>query len=164
MTWQQINFRRLIIWLLPIELRRVKTVAWLYALLYPLEQLYESIMYRMQHDSRVIYLEKMLNEWYGVPTYNHQDHEATKTIYIEDGFKPKKTYIYQPYEHKPVYIFTPSENEPVYIYMLAEFLLNYVKFVVWIPLSYTYNEAVLKAKINYYKLAGKSYKIERYVL
>ena len=162
MTWQQINYRKLITWLLPTFLRKARLFKWLYALLYPIMWLYENVLYRMQHDCRVIYMEKMLNEWFNVAGYDIQDHENTKKVYIENGFRANKTYIYQNYEYKPVYTFLKAENKPIYIYRAAEFLLQYFKFIVWIPLSYTYNEALLKAQINYYKLAGKSYKIEHY--
>lgn len=162
MRWHEIEFKRLITWLKITFLRRPKQFAWLYALLYPVIWLYKNVLYRMQHDCRVKYMEKMLNEWFDVSSYDFNNHEATKKVYISDGVRPKKTYIYQDYEYKPVYIFQDYENKPVYIYNHAEFQLDYFDFIVWIPVSYTYNEAILKALINYYKLAGKSYKIEQY--
>ncbi|WP_162819934.1 hypothetical protein [Kordia sp. SMS9] len=116
----------------------------------------------MQHDCRVIYMEKMLNEWFGVQTYDPMNHQETRKVYIGDGFKPKKTYLFQDYEQKPVYVFLRSENTPVFIYVAAEFIEQFFNFIVWIPIEYVFNETILKAKINYYKLAGKQYKIERY--
>jgi hypothetical protein len=162
MRWREIRFDKLIGWLLPTFLRKVKQFAWLYALLYPVVWLYENVLYRMQHDCRVKYMEKMLNEWFNTPDYNPNDHEDTKTVFIGDGFRPKKTYIFQDYENKPVYAFQDTEEKPIYIYRALEFLQNYYNFIVWVPLSYVYNEAILKARINYYKLAGKKYKIEHY--
>jgi hypothetical protein len=162
MRWNELEYKRLITWLKPTFLRKPKQFAWLYALLYPVIWLYHSVLYRMQHDSRVKYLEKMLNEWFDVAGYDPDNHEATKTVYIGDGIRPKKTYLYQDYEFKPVYAFQDYENKPVFIYRAIEFLQNFFDFIVWIPFSYVYNEAVLKARINYYKLAGKSYKIEHY--
>lgn len=162
MRWNRIEFTRLIIWFLPTRYRNKKYYNWLYVVLYPLIWLYESILYRMQHDCRVKYMEKVLNEWFETPNYDPNDHEATKKVYIGDGIRPKKTYLYQDYEYKPVYAFQDYENKPVFIYRAIEFLQNFYDFIVWIPLTYVYNEAVLRAKINYYKLAGKSYKIEHY--
>lgn len=119
----------------------------------PIQTLADKILYQMQHDSRVIYLEKVLNEYFEIATYNPNSHEATRKIYIVDVAAVPETYIFQPEENKPVYLGS--------VYLDRETASNF-QFIVKIPNEITYDEARLRALIDYYKLAGKRYIIETY--
>jgi hypothetical protein len=100
-----------------------------------------------------MYLEKMLNEYFNVPGYNNQNHENTKVVFIDDAPKPPTKYIYLNQE------IPPKE----YLYLGTKYLTgneDYFDFIVHIPSSYVFIEAKLRAMIDYYKLAGKKYRIE----
>ena len=100
-----------------------------------------------------MYLEKMLNEYFNVPGYNNQNHENTKIVFIDDAPKPPIKYIYLNQE------IPPKE----YLYLGTKYLTgneDYFDFIVHIPSSYVFVEAKLRAMIDYYKLAGKKYRIE----
>lgn len=148
--WFKESFSKLILLLLPTFLRKSKMIAWLSALIHPMQNLSETILYQMQHDGRVIYLEKVLNEHFQITDYDSKNHETTKKIFIEDAFFKPKTYIYQSIEEKPIYLGTVylGGNEQVY------------NFIVKVPTSLIFNENEMKFILDYYKLAGKKYKIE----
>jgi hypothetical protein len=154
MIWQLIDFFKLVVLCLPGKKRLPRFIQWLQALITPLATLYEVTLYKMQHDTRVIYLEKMLNEYFEVPGYDPMNHEITKTIYIEDTQEPDTIYIFQPEEDEPLYLGTQ--------YLTTGGMGSSYQFIVNIPVAYPFVEGQLRALINYYKLAGKRYLIQTY--
>ena len=153
MNWVVINFNQFIQILLPTFLRKPKLLAFLNSIVKPLDSLYKETLNKMQHTCQVIYLEKMLNEYFEVPNYNPIYHDSTKIIYIEDAPIPPTKYIYLDQE-------IPPNN---YLYLGTHYLtgdIDHIDFIVYIPSNYVFEEDKLRAIINYYKLAGKKYTIE----
>lgn len=153
--WATVDFNILVEMLLPTFLRKNKMLALLRAFVKPLDNIYKDTLYKMQHTCQVIYLEKVLNEWFNVPNYSALNHENSKKIYIEDAPKPPTKYIYLQQELPP--------NNYLYLgtqYLTGETIWN--DFIIFIPSSYTIDMPKLTALVNYYKLAGKKYTIEFY--
>ena len=153
MYWISTNFKQQFLDLSPTFFRGERFEAFLGAFAKPLQTLADKTLYQMQHDSRVIYLEKVLNEYFEVPTYNASSHIATRQIYIEDAPQVPKTYIYQPEELQPIYlgeIFLDKDNE-----ITADFIIN-------IPVAISFDEPRLRALIDFYKLSGKKHIIQTY--
>ena len=155
MIWQTIDFKKLADHLLLGFLRKLDFQGLINSLLFSLNLIYEDNLYKMQHNSQVINLEKMLNEYFQVVGYDHQDHENTKTVFISDAEQAERYYLYQPDEEQPLYIGL--------IYVGGIVNVNY-RFIVNIPNSYVFVEQKLRAEIDYYKLAGKKYIIQTYEL
>lgn len=153
MLWFKNDFKKVNRLLLSPIHRKPRILAIMDSVATALQSLSDKTLYEMQHDSRVIYLEKMLNEYFQVPTYNPNSHLATRQIYIDDVPQLAKTYIYQPEENNPVYLGTT--------YLDRGTGVNY-QFIVKIPVAITFNELQLRAKIDFYKLGGKRYTIETY--
>lgn len=151
--WQTINFYEIFESLLPTFLRKKIFLHIMSACAKPLVEIYEETLYKMQHDSRVINLEKMLNEHFSVLDYSPQSHNATKKVFISNAPEQPKKYIFQPQENEPMYLDT--------VYLGEENPINY-KFIVNVPAAYVFSEPNLRAKIDYYKLAGKKYIIQTY--
>lgn len=152
MNWVTINFKTLLALLLPSFLRQKRMLLWLSCLLQPLEELYNELLYKMQHTSQVIYLEKLLNEHFDVVGYDAKNHETTKQIVIEDAPFVAVNYLYLPAEIPPnPYLYLGTK----YISSVA----NYTDFIVKMPASIPYEETKLRMLIDYYKLAGKQYDI-----
>lgn len=157
--WNRIDFVKLIKISMRIKLRKVRNIAFLSALVTPLQKLHDDTLYTMQHDGRKINLEKVLNDYFQVPGYNPSDHDNTKTVYIENIPQPGDVFIYQPQEEQPVFlepneVFLKQENES-----LTEF-----SFTVFIPDTYDYNEQTVRALIDKYRYIGKLYNIQNYTL
>ena len=153
MNWQTVDFIKLLrmasteIALMP------KRLAYMSALLRPLTIIHDDTLYKMQHDSTVVSLEKMLNEYLQIPTYNAMSHIATRQVIIVDAPKLAPAYVYQPDETQPLYLGTA--------YLDRNTLIGY-QFVVKIPIGVAHDETQLRDRIDYYKLAGKQYTIETY--
>jgi len=152
-----IDFRRLILWLLPVNLRTTVHDAWLRALYAPLRSIYslfiarrDANLYWLFITPQVCYLEKMLNDRYD---------SAERRIYITDSTPVTPVYIYLEEEQKPVYIYTEEEQKPVYIYTEAEINAGRADFIVNVPASVSYNDREMQALLDRYKLAGKRYEI-----
>lgn len=95
-----VNWSKLLLWLLPPILRRQRHFKWLFALLKPLETLYDTTLYQMQHNGQIIYLEKVLNETFnkGVvydPNYTIQQKIDAKLIYIDETLQPRLKFVYR---------------------------------------------------------------------
>lgn len=164
MYWSTLNFIKLVEQLVPTFLRKNKTLAFLNVLISPMQTIAAENLYKMQHDGRTIYLEKMLNENFNVATYSHQDHENTKLIYIENVGSGSKLYIFQDYETENSFL----EDDDVIDDDLDLFLdegednsLGY-SFVIYMPDTITFNEIALRALVDSYRYLGYKYIIEIY--
>ena len=162
MTWQVVNLKKLVELLLPTFLRKSVTLAFLTSNIKPLDTLYVDTLYKMQHTCQVISLEKMLNEYFEVPGYDHQNHEATKKVKIKDEYFPPENYIYKVGEFRPTvdYDNTDLWLDEDEIWLVDD--LSHFDFVILIPIAYALQLDQLTAIMSYYKLAGKNYRIERY--
>ena len=153
MYWISTNFKQQFLDLSPTFFRGERFEAFLGAFAKPLQTLADTTLYQMQHDSTVIYLEKVLNEYLQIATYNPSSHIATRQIYIIDTAQAPKTYIYQTEENQPLYLGT--------VYLDRE-VTTTADFIIKIPSSVSFDELKLRAVVNFYKLAGKKYIIETY--
>ncbi|EKT3963253.1 hypothetical protein JE957_000676 [Flavobacterium psychrophilum] len=138
---------------LPINLRQPKNIAYVLALLEPVEWLYYQWLqkrdfdrYRLKHTGQVCKLRKVLND--------NLD-KSLRRIYIAQGTAFPRKYIYTKAENKPKYLGT------YFIKSQDEYENTGVDFIVFVPTEIkTASIDQLKYLLNYYKLAGKRYKIE----
>lgn len=150
--WYKIDFDKLILLLLPTFLRKPVLFGYVRALITPIASLHykwsrmrDENLIKLSYNSQRCYLRKALNDKY--------DPELRR-ITIDGTLDTTQDYIY-----------TPAENLDVYLgvmYLAQDF--NYsnsiVDFLVNVPgllLNDKINE--ITATINFYKLAGKSYKL-----
>ncbi|EMY3548602.1 hypothetical protein AAIP55_000832 [Flavobacterium psychrophilum] len=148
-----INFKKMGIGFLPINLRQPKNIAYVLALLEPVEWLYYQWLqkrdfdrYRLKHTGQVCKLRKVLND--------NLD-KSLRRIYIAQGTAFPRKYIYTKAENKPKYLGT------YFIKSQDEYENTGVDFIVFVPTEIkTASIDQLKYLLNYYKLAGKRYKIE----
>ena len=153
MLWISTDFKQQLLDLSPTFFRGERFEAFLGSFAKPLQTLADTTLYQMQHDSTVIYLEKVLNEYLQIATYNASSHIATRQVYIIDRPQAPKTYIYRTEENQPVYLGT--------IYLDRDNPIT-ADFIIKIPISVSFDELKLRAIVNFYKLAGKKYIIETY--
>ncbi len=162
--WYEINYKKLSTSLLPTFLRQKMHIRWLWALLSPLEVLHETWqimrgdnLYKLQHNGQVCYLRKVLNDEF--------DPELRR-IYINDGLRHQRKYIYTHAEEKPKAIYTNQEvkngETPFYLHPSSDYVETGVDFIVWVPVDLNYNKYDMRALIDFYRLASKTYKIEPY--
>ncbi len=150
--WYKVDFDRLVLLLLPTFLRKPVLFGCVRALITPIASLHykwlrmrDENLTKLSYNSQRCYLRKALNDKY--------DPELRR-ITIDGTLDTTQDYIY-----------TPAENLDVYLgvmYLAQDF--NYsnsiVDFLVNVPgqlLNDKINE--ITATINFYKLAGKSYKL-----
>ena len=163
MMWQTIDVNVLMQQLLPVEWRAEPTLSLLQSFTKPLQELADKTLYQMQHDGRVIYLEKMLNEYFEVAGYDKNNHVATRKIYIQNAPQRERDYIYLSEEPETMWLFEEEDIE-------AEELIEYIDvgaptthhFIIMIPTTIAFDEPTLRPIIDFYVLAGKKYIIETY--
>jgi len=158
MSYQVIDFDVLNEIYLPTFLRSADVLAFMNSISNPLKELYAETLYKMQHTGQVIYLEKMLNEYYNIAGYDKNNHLATRQIYITDAPAVPRVYLYQPAENKPVYLYQPSEDNPVYLNLPA---VQY-DFIINVPAALVFDEQIMRIKVDYYRNT-KQYIIQTYV-
>lgn len=158
----EVDFRKLVVLLLPTFWRERKFIAWLYSLVAPVRTIHYNFMqlrerhwYDLQHNGQVCYLEKALNDSF--------DNELRR-IEIGEGSSTEQTYIYTHAENRPVYL------SVYYLQSRAEIKKISIDFVVKIPQDVYEREKQtqedgkdrffnIEDVVNYYKLAGKRYEI-----
>lgn len=152
-----INYNRLIRWLVPPRLRRPTTLAWLKALNKPILDAYkrfkaweqESWFYLKFQTGQVAHLEYVLNEKFD---------PAQKRIYISGGSQASRLYIHTDAELQPEWLYTDAENSPLYIFTDQELVTGWTNdFTINVPNGLVAEDATIKAFADRFKRDGKSY-------
>lgn len=157
MRWRDFDVVKLVGRSLPMRWRMLETSGFFNAVLRPLDTLRAEILYRMQHDCTVIYMEKVLNEQMGVPGYDRSNHIASRKIIIAPGEAPDIVCIWLITEPDPP-AWLDTDNQ--WLFTDPEMHHNYSDFIIQTPDEFEPNENRLRSLANYYKMAGKKYKIE----
>ena len=152
MTYSTIDIDVLNEMFLPTFMRNDEIKALVNSITTPVKELYKETLYKMEHNGGVIYLEKMLNEFYNISGYDKNNHVATRKIYITDAPIVPTVYIYRPEESNPVYLGTVYLNPPQPQY----------NFIINVPVTLAFDEPTLRSKVNYYR-DTKQYIIQTYV-
>lgn len=165
MLWSTIDFSKLTKLLLPSFLRKEKSMAFYKAIVTPLQAIQAETLYKMQHNGTKIYFEKMLNESYAVAGYNHQNHEATKLIYIDDVAGADQLYIWQDLELESSFLQDDDAETENDVFLNgdsdSDSVLGY-SWIIYMPDTISFTEYALRALVDSYRYIGKKYTIEIY--
>lgn len=150
--WYNIDYNRLGVLLLPIQIRKTKLISLVNTLTTPILTLHykwlfkrNQDIYKIEHTGQVCYLRKALND-----ALDPQE----RRIYIDEGNSFNRKYIYTTPENKPVYI------GKIFIYQNSEYIGTGADFIVFAPQSIINTKIYeLKSIIDFYKLASKRYQI-----
>lgn len=148
--WYKLNGRNVILLLLPTFLRKPRLSSLLALAASEITDLNNSLIVdrnnsiiKLTHNSQVCKLRKILND-----TFDNQ-----RRIKIVDGQLKKPKYIYTDAEQKPNYL------GGIIIYSSSETEGNGIDFIVIIPGELKNYQIEISSLIDFYKLAGKRYKI-----
>ena len=154
-----INFQKIVYNLIPFFLRKEKNLDFIYSLIKPLKDvnvlffaLVNKINYKLTYTSESNVLARFLNNEYSTTGISISNNNATDYLFVFNKSESKpKTYVFNKSEGEPkTYVFTKEER------------LNRPSFTVNVPISVTFVEAELRAKINVYNQVGKIYTITTY--
>ena len=154
-----INFQKIVYNLIPFFLRKEKNLDYIYSLIKPLKDvnvlffaLVNKINYKLTYTSESNVLARFLNNEYSTTGISISNNNATDYLFVFNKSESKpKTYVFNKSEGQPkTYVFTKEER------------LNRPSFTVNVPISVTFVEAELRAKINVYNQVGKIYTITTY--
>ncbi len=160
-----IDFTYFITYTLPTMLRNVRMLNWLTALLKPLATYNQRIVSDLIFNGEISSLERKLNDTYGIEyLINERDDQITageiiyiKQFYIEPFYKHNKAEQFE-----DVYFSNIAENEDeVYLHNFDDIGALY-EFIIFIPVSITFNEPFVRALVNRYIQSGKSFLIQTY--
>ena len=135
--------------------------AWLQCLVSPVVYLYNAFytnragnLYTLAHNSQVCYMEAALND-----TFDN----ALRRIYITDGSYDDALYLYLTDEDTPLWLGLISEEgtttaypDPEWLYTGAEVSLSIYDFIVWVPVSLSFDPIYMRALINKYRLVSRT--------
>lgn len=159
-----VDFSILVRTLVPVSLRNAVQLAWLNALVSPVQWLYTQFtgnrlnnLYRLSHNGQVCYLEAALNDLFD---------PVARRLVIVDGPFEDPLFVYLAPENKPLWLGLVSETgatpypDPQVLYTNAETTLLGVSFIVQVPASVAagpgYSLNRLRALVNTYRLPGKN--------
>lgn len=157
-----IDFNKLIIWMLPFFRRQTNYYSWMQTLCSGVISMFNELMvkrtadlYQINHDSRVFSIQAVLNDQFDT---------VNRTIYITDGFNKERIYLFTREESKPIYFYQRSENKPVYLFNRTDYADTGVDFIVWVPNAIVLSVqdlTLLNSLVTKYKLASKRFAIYR---
>ena len=158
--------------LIPYFLRKTKVLGLLRAILKPLQDLNgdflvfrDAISFKLAFNAQIIYLEHYLNHVYPNP-YSYPNN-----IHIEDGANVVYDYVWNHVENQdPFYLHNYGEQfDPVYFDQYSEQSGDVFSYIIHVPtfvqggqdyIGQNFNETVLRKRVNFYNLAGKTYDIQ----
>ena len=155
-----VNWGKLLNWLLPEMLRKPKLLAFMNALVFPIQLLHIDLLrfkkqkeYQLSINSQVCRMQAMLNDKYD---------SGARRIYIDDGHLGNSVYVFTAAENTHTWLFKSSENNPLYVYNRNEIKGTAAHFIVYIPtiLNGNINIPELTSLVNIYKLPGKRWQIK----
>lgn len=153
-----INWDKLVLYLLPTFLRKPFLLGYTRALLSPMESLYYKWynwridnIYKLEHTNQICYLRGSLNDKFD---------PVERRIYIGNGLLFDTQYIFTEVEEQDVWLGTEAEEETVWLRTEAETADTGLDFIVYVPET-IYNTQLdgLRAHIEFYKAGGKRYNI-----
>jgi hypothetical protein len=162
----KINYTWLLLWNVATFLRATVRMKWLNVVISPLIGIYDNLLqfrdeqlYKMSHNSQVVYLEKVLNDKFDY---------SLREIYIKNSEVYEPVWFYDTDENKPVYHYDSADEAPVYYYDQSDFENYNSDFEVIIPnrLKPATPEEIaafelqVKMLVDYYKLYSKRYIIK----
>ena len=159
-----VNFAKVAELLLPPFLRNPKMLAWLKALVKPIQVIntdflafIRRIRYRIRFNGQVIYLEHLLNDFYD-PTL--------RRIYLADGDAlGLPQFIYNRVENRSLFVRNQNENSnttPPFLRNRNEYVAV-VDFIVFVPSDLLVDAEmarIIRATVNQYRLGGKRFLIQ----
>lgn len=155
-----IDFFKLIIWLIPKRLRKTNVTIIFQACIFPLLYVHDRLikyrdakLYELKITSQVCYLERLLNDRYDY---------TQRRIYITDAAWHLPLFLYQEDELKPVFLFKETETKPVPLFTEGESGAVLNDFVVMVPASVSYSEIEMRSLIDRFKLFGTKYTIQTF--
>ena len=152
--WFNVNWSRLAILLTPTFLRSELMKAWLELMMdgidtihYQWLQFRKDNLYNLAQNEQICYLKAALNDRFD---------PSLRRIIISSGNAFTREYIFTDGEMKPKYLGT------MYLYDDADYEDTGVDFIVRVPMDIYFSPPAMRALVDYYKLASKRYKIERF--
>lgn len=110
--------------------------------------------YWLYFNGQIIYMEHVLND---------QFDPANRGIYIENLADIQYDYLYNAIEQRtPIYLDNVSENKPPDYFVNQSEYDAHTTFIVWVPSTVTFDANKMKAIVNKYRIAGKTYQIQTY--
>lgn len=154
-----IDFEKLVIHLLPVELRKSRMIAWLRSLVKPIANIHRQFVnyrrdaiYKIEQTPQVFSMENVLNDAFDV---------QLRRIRIGDGAYRDGVYFYNPNENKPVPFYDPAEDSPVHFFDGAELFSLDTDFVVSVPFELNEAQEIrMRSLIDFYRLPDKTYNIQ----
>ena len=163
----RIDYRKLVILLLPTFLRRPVLMAWLRAMVYPLQQLHDrhqsartQRLYELHHTSQICFIKDALNNEFGITDY-------AAGFEIEDINAPGNwVWIYdenvERFDDEQHMLF----DDPTWIHDTSSILPPTSAFTVLVPAQITIdetNDARIRSVVNKYRLASRTFEIKKKV-
>jgi hypothetical protein len=163
-----IEYKTLVEMLTPTFFRQKRYIKWLRVLIKPLStqksvflKFRTESLYKLSHNSQVIYLEKVLNDAF--------DNDLRR-IYINNAIIIEPIWFYEIEDNKPVLFYEIADNKPVYFREGAELTGDSIDFTVFVPSELQPSTTTafenfinqMRALVDYYKLYSKNYQIQFY--
>jgi hypothetical protein len=147
----------LVDWVNRSSLAHTREIAFSNALLEPFKLGYitkkawqDDLSYKAAHTGQVIYLEKVLNEYYEIVDYDPNNHVSTKQIYINEGTRLAQVYFNERATEGPVYFNERDSDIPVYFNERATYENAFFHFTVNVPSALAYDADEMRSVVQFY--------------
>ncbi len=152
-----IDFNKIITWLVPLDENRVKLLALTKVLCSPVVYVYDLV----STFSANVYRHLKITPQVGSLEYylNDKHDSLQKRIYIEDGVLYPVTNIYLRAEAKPVTLRTRGEGSPIHIGLRTETGYKVDAFRVRVPSERMRDKEAIRAFVEKYRLTGKNFSV-----
>lgn len=158
----KLNFKKLVSDLEPFFLRLLKHLAYLRSAAKPLKDINDSLIitrdkinFDLSFTGQKIYLQEILNQLFD--TASRRIFIENQTDFLLDNF------IHFDVEQKPPFFlhFEAEGKPPTFFSFETEYGLDF-DFVVFVPSTLTFDENEMRALVNKYRAAGRTFDIQTF--
>lgn len=154
----KLNFRNLSSQLTPLHKRNSRLVLWFEVIMYPIKkvhsefhQLYTEKKAELEYNCQIVYLQRLLNLKFN---------NGQEGIIVKNTGEAGMDYLDYSGRQKPYFIKYSGAGSQYLNYASNSY--TEVDFIVMIPKTLNIDISMLKAVVNKYKLASKTFKILKY--
>jgi len=125
-----------------------------------------NLKFKLEHNAQIIYLEHYLNSLFSIiydPATRDSDISAGSIIWIE-SLNVIPDFVYNIIEGRTTpFIFNTAETATKEFYLdnVSEQHL-YSTYIIWIPTAIPFSNPAVRAIVDFFNLAGRTYSIQTY--
>ena len=159
-----VNINKLIVWLIPEQLRQAKMIVFINVVLFPIKRLFadlrtfeKSIQYQLTHNSQVCRMQYDLNDLFD---YTQRRIQVVDGDYLDEVLLWSRSEWSMLDDTERVYLWGRADNKPLQVWGRNDYNTPRNQFYIKVPSDFTaLQRSQIAIYVEEYRLASKTFSI-----